>query len=184
MNDFGQEQQLSDNRITEDKFWNAYQATEELANEVGSLSENEITPENAPFIAGLILARTIEMHYLEQHQAGQHPLVEGIQGQIGQLQEILIEARRGDFHKLKKFCEEEADMIEKGSNVEQNTRGELEDYKNMYRNSQRIALVAKKMPETGNGSLIKVPNPLSVENKPIPLKLQLEKLKAGGDVQK
>ncbi|MBI2031802.1 MAG: hypothetical protein HYT08_04285 [Candidatus Levybacteria bacterium] len=156
-----------------------------LADEIGSLSDDDITDYTAPFIAGLLLSRRIEFNYLYNHVIEDLISEEHVDEKslkwakdhrvyVGEIHQILIDAKRGDFTSLKQFIKEESDVFSDMEADEEEKQLE-EKWK---RNSEKLALVAERLPNGGDGSTVKAPSPAWMEE-PTPLRIQLQMLKEG-----
>jgi len=172
--------------IRYDQADNAYHA---LIDEIGELSEAEITEQNAPFIAGLVIARSIELHFLDTHHARigvdnpAHPHWRKMDIEdkrtTARDHRILSEARKGYFSKLKSFVKDKVDAYKDLSADYIDGDPENQQYLRIGRNLQ---LIAERTPLIGDGSSIKVPNPAHIEE-PVPLGVQLGRFAAGGEIR-
>ena len=164
-----------------DKVDAADDAIDLLVREIGELSDVEITPQNAVYIGGLLLTRRLESTFLYKQMQGQgevtdwNHMFDNILGEeTGEYKQTLTTAQGGNFKGLRQFVEEE---------VERKVADILEDdLEKKTMQGQKMRLVAERIPETGDGSIIKVPNPAWMEP-PIPLRIQLQQMKSGGEVR-
>ncbi len=176
-----------DNQSQRGRFGEANHAYYALWDELGNLSEDEITERNAPFIAGLLIGRHLEQGFLDwettiPNNPGEIFRKEYASGRewIAKYHKILQEAQKGNFLGLKEFVKEEVADIAKDS-AEDFEEGDP-DRERRLRNGRNAALLAEKIPLKGDGSAIKMPNPVNIEN-PVPLKNQLERFAAGGEIR-
>lgn len=167
-----------------DRYEKAQDCISVLQNEISNLKETDITPENATFIAGLYLGRMKEVLYLQNfsiEEGAEEPGEEwrlelGRNGRIntGKLQQIMIDAQGGNFIPLKQFVESEANEVSSYKSIDEDKQAE-EKWK---KTGDIILKIAKKIPNSGDGSIIKTPSPVWMEE-PAPLRIQLEMLKEG-----
>ncbi len=146
-----------------------------IIDQIAELRESDINPNNAVFIGGLMLARTVEQSYLREKVRDdltkEDETWRYTGEEIGKLQKALVEAKTGIFSGLKEFVDREVDSWRDLAEATVGTNDE-DHYARMIKN---LTLISAKIPKEGDGSLVKTPIPLSVEE-PAPLRIQLQML--------
>lgn len=171
------------------RFIKAADAYEALMDEIGALSENEITVQNAPFIAGFLLARSIEIHFLDTQAVrvgvdnpdNPHWRKMDMEDKRTTAKDhgILTEARNGNFLKLRDYVKGKAeDRKDAAGDYEEHDPENLR----LLRIGRNLALLSERIPPTGDGSVIKVPNPAHIES-PVPLRIQLGRFTTGEEIR-
>lgn len=161
----------------------------DIFEEVGKLKGEDITEENSPFIAGLLVARSLENHFLDvEHFKIDPDLVRNYPPSdrpdfddlhTKKLLNILTEARSGKFSRLKEFVKQNTEDYR----LHSKENSEDKEYKNLIDNVVRnLELISRKIPSQGDGSIIQVPNPAHIEE-PVPLKIQLERFERGEKIR-
>lgn len=153
----------------------------DLDKQLIELPVKAITQETAPFIAGLLLARQVENSLLDAIEvySEDSDLADADKEYVGSYMSQLAEAQKGNFLPLKEFIKER----EKASRdpLSEYKKGS-KDYKELLMKAQRFQLLNTLIPPIGSGTHIKLPNPAHMEA-PVPLKIQLERFKAGGEIR-
>lgn len=156
----------------------AFDAEKKLLDEIVNLKDEEITPDNATYIAGVFLARYMEGTYLLSHQDDQPDI--GWKKWTGRNHEALTLAREGDFKPLREFTEGQSNMYEALSHdLGQKSDDEKRHNKEI---SAKLSVLAERIPDSGDGNAVKIPNPVLMED-PVPLRIQLERFAAGEEIR-
>ena len=142
------------------RFETANDAWGELMDEIGQLKKSDITERNATFIAGILVARDLELDFLDTQsiEVGMDTSNPSYQEKhekhkkdTGKYVDILREARNGDFSKLidhiRELAKDHRDMAEDYDE-------EDSSYIRLSSNAQNLELIAEKIPPTGDGSTI------------------------------
>lgn len=193
MSDFGQEQSEGSKTEEQARRNQAESAQIQLLDDVGNLPESMIDNESSVFIGIHLLARELEISFLsskefenkidpnDPYANSQKALNDRGKKRIDELNSIMVNVRVGNFKELKEFIgkleESERSIGEDPGLV---SGPELaEQYK---RNAINLGLVKERMPMTGIPSNIRPPNPAWMEE-PVPLKVQLVRFAAGGEIR-
>lgn len=170
--------------IDSSRFDNASESHSDLFLQIGKLSDEDITEKTAPFIGGLLAARSLEISFLDARKIRGDKAYSKTKNDldrkdIGKPMKILTDARKGNFTGLKKLLGEQALAYE--LTPEEKESGEEVDPE-FLEFSKKMRTIIQRIPDRGDGSVIKVPNPIHIE-KPVPLKIQIERFNAGGEIR-
>lgn len=172
-----------------ERYSKSIEAAKVLRDEIADLKEEEINEQTSPFIAGLDLSRHIEAFYLApfamEYKIEEKTFMlghyESRRSQTEDLQQISRDARSGDFKSLRQFIQNASDQQYKIAK-DVLTRGQTDSAGRSRNLGDKLALIAGKMPDSGDGSAIQVPNPAHIEEA-VPLKIQLERFAKGESIR-
>lgn len=172
-----------------ERYSKSIEAAKTLRGEIADLKEEEINEQTSSFIAGLDLSRHIEAYYLapfamEYKIEEKHFMLDQYESRRSQtegFQQILRDARNGDFKSLRQFIQNASDQQYKIAK-DVLSRGQTDSADRSRNLGDKLALIARKMPDSGDGLTIKVPNPAHIEE-PVPLRVQLERFAKGEEIR-